>query len=172
MKNRKISRIGVVALIFLLLLGSLVGCQQTTQTEEPETAAIDYLSYRGQAVKVGRCNIEQLLLSLGEDYTVQEGESCAGVGKDYIYRYPSLCLYVTALVDGTATVTTVKYTDDGAEHGGVRIGSPETDIVAVFGEPDARTGDRRMYFAEESTLSFTLRDGVVTLIILQMSSQY
>ena len=66
-------------------------------------------------------------------------------------------------------MTTVRYTDDGVDHYGVRIGSPEADVSATFGEPDVLEPDRLMYFSDGAVLTFLLRDGVVTLISLTQS---
>ena len=167
MKNRRVNKFFACMLLLAILSVCFVGCQAEREKKTAD-AAINYLTYRGQAITVGGCDLEQLLKSLGEDYTVKEGESCAG-GREYIYQYPSLRLYTTRFPSGSTVVTTVRYTDDGVDHYGVRIGSPEADVSATFGEPDVLEPDRLMYFSDGAVLTFLLRDGVVTLISLTQS---
>jgi hypothetical protein len=167
MKNRSFNKFLTCMLLLAMLPFCLAGCQVESETKEAD-AAINCLTYRGQAVTVGGCDLDQLLQALGDDYTVKEGESCAG-GREYIYQYPSLRLYATRFPSGNTVLTTVRYTDDGADHCGVRIGSPEADVSATFGEPDVREQDRLMYFSDGAALTFLLRDGVVTLISLTQS---
>ncbi len=148
----------------LVALGMLLCACTPGQGNSDGTEAL-CLTYRGSGVAVG-APIDELLEMFGDDYTVEEAASCAGIGKDYVYTYPSLRLYVFAPEGGVAAVTSACYTDDGAEHLGVTIGSSADDVVAALGEPAERTESRITYRASGATLTFTLRDGAVSAVVL------
>ena len=163
MNNRRIRKWIALTLALALLMITTIGCRQE---KEPEKPPIDCLSYRGQSITPDS-DVEALLSLLGDDYTLKEAESCAGIGWDRIYQYPSLSLHVFASKSGEARINLVKYTDDGADHCGVRIGSSAEDVIATFGEATFFEEDELSYRREGCLLTFMLRDGVVTGIILQ-----
>lgn len=148
----------LAAMIALLFL---VACSQTPSTQRPPLV----LRYREQSIAIGAA-IEPLLAALGEDYTVEEAASCAGIGKDYVYTYPSLRLYVFAPEGGAAVVTSACYTDDGAAYQTLTIGSAAETVTSVMGTPDEQSASRLVYRAEGVTLTFSLREGVVTAMVL------
>ena len=149
--------------IFVVLLSVLLMVACTPQAEAPREHL--KLSYRGRDICVG-AEIEQLLAMLGDDYTVAEAESCAGIGRDMVYTYPSLRLYVFAPENGVARLTSAAYTDDGVDVGGVRIGSLAADVISAIGEPDEKSEQRLLFCDETVTLTFTLREGRVSAIVL------
>ena len=149
--------------IFIMLLSVLLMVACTPQAEAPREHL--KLSYRGQDICVG-AEIEPLLAMLGDDYTVAEADSCAGIGRDMVYTYPSLRLYVFAPENGVARLTSAAYTDDGADIDGVRIGSLATDVISAMGEPDEKSEVRLLFCDATATLTFTLREGCVSAIVL------
>ena len=160
-KNKTRCRKGALALALVVVLLWLTSCTPVTETADRTL----HLSYRGQDICVGM-EIDVLLPLLGEDYTVDVAQSCAGIGQDVVYTYPSLRLYVFAPVDGTPYVTSATYTDDGAELCGIRIGSAAADVAAALGEPTEQNEQRVVYRDQTATLTFTLRDGSVSAIVL------
>ena len=146
----------------LAVLCTLCSCAQ----EEQGGSRIPLqLTFRETAITIG-APVETLIGALGEDYTLMEAASCAGIGKDYVYTYPSLRLYVFAPENGVATVTSACYTDDGASHCGLTIGSSADAVLAAMGAPDEQTDSRITYRDEGVTLTFTLREGMVSAVVL------
>lgn len=124
------------------------------------------LSYRGVELTVGM-PADEAIAALGEDYTLKESESCAGQGMDRMYTYSSMRLYVFAPVEGEAVVSSVSYTDDGAQTAqGLRIGSTSSDVIAALGEADEADDARLIYRGKGCVLTFGLRDGVVVSVVL------
>jgi len=163
MTHRKMEKAKL--LLFLLtaaLLLSLVSCRQGADATPQKLLQ---LYYRDVAIGVGM-EIEPLLTVLGEDYTVAEAQSCAGIGRDMVYTYPSLRLYAFEPVSGVARLTSAVYTDDGAEILGIRIGSLAADVTAALGEPTEQSEQRLLFRDAMATLTFTLREGRVSAIVL------
>ena len=150
-------RIGMALLAVLLT----VACAPVVPVEQPLS-----LTFRDAELTVGMLESEALA-ALGDDFTLSESESCAGEGMDRMYTYPSLRLYVFAPAKGVATVTSVSYTDDGAETAqGLHIGCSSTEVTAALGEADETRDTRLCYRRDGSVLTFTLRDGRVSGIVL------
>lgn len=146
------------ALLAVLLT---VACAPVAPAEQPLS-----LTFRGAELTVGMPESEAIA-ALGDDFSLSESESCAGEGMDRMYTYPSLRLYVFEPVKGVASVTSVSYTDDGAETAqGLRIGCPVTDVTAALGEADETSDTRLCYRQGGSVLTFTLRDRRVSGIVL------
>lgn len=165
-KNRSIKCMTVVLAVMMGLAAALCACGPSEAPDAPvgERAVLS-LPFRGTEIAAGDA-VEPLLGALGDDYTMQEAASCAGIGKDYVYTYPSLRLYVFAPEGGEAIVTSVCYTDDGAAIKGVTIGGAADAAVAALGEPDEQTESKLVYRDETSVLTLSLRDGIVTAIVL------
>ena len=149
--------------IFVVLLSVLLIVACTPQAEAPREHL--KLSYRGQDICVG-AEIEPLLAMLGDDYTVVEAPSCAGIGRDMVYTYPSLRLYAFEPESGAARLTSAVYTDDGAEILGIRIGSMATDVIEALGEPAEQSEQKIAYCDDVSALTLSLREGRVSAIVL------
>ena len=151
-------RIFAVVLAFVLLCGC-------TPAPQSEPLALS-LAYRGVDLTVGMA-ADEVILALGDDYTMTEAESCAGQGVDRLYTYPSVRLYVFAPVEGEAVISSVSYTDDGAATAdGLRIGSQKQDVIAAMGAADESSDARLIYRGEGAILTFGLRDGVVVSVVL------
>ena len=148
--------------VLLLALAFLCACTPTTP-EEPRTLS---LRFREIDLTVGMA-AKDVIEQLGDDYTMTEAESCAGVGVDRMYTYPSVRLYVFVPAEGEAVISSVSYTDDGvATADGLRIGSGRQDVIAAMGEADDVSGVRLVYRTQGAVLTFGLRDGVVVTIVL------
>lgn len=149
-------------LIIALALVLLCACTPTPQNE-PRTLS---LRFRGVDLTVG-AKADGIIARLGDDYTVTEAESCAGVGVDRMYTYPSVRLYVFAPEGGEAVISSVSYTDDGVQTAdGLHIGSASADVIATMGQPDDENDVRLVYRCADEALTFGLRDGVVVSIVL------
>jgi hypothetical protein len=155
-----VNKIRFVILVLALVL--LSACTPTLQ-DEPRPLS---LRFRGVDLTVG-AKADGIIARLGDDYTVTEAESCAGVGVDRMYTYPSVRLYVFAPEGGEAVISSVSYTDDGAlTADGLHIGSKVEEVVAVMGEPDEKSDARLVYHSDGAVLTFGLRDGVVVSVVL------
>lgn len=133
------------------------------QADETQSLSLEY---RDTVLTVGMSE-QAALDALGDDYTLSESESCAGEGLDRMYTYPSLRLYVFAPADGQATVTSVAYTDDGAQTAdGLHIGCAVGEVTMALGEPDEQSETRLCYYGDDDQLTFTVRDGRVSGILL------
>ena len=150
-------------LLIAAMLICLGACAGVTGTDEPLLA----LDYRAVTLFVGM-PADEALGALGEDFELMESESCAGAGMDRMYVYPSLRHYVFAPEKGEARVTSISYTDDREEAAtkDVRLGCRAEDVLATFGEPSEQNDLRMVYRRGGAKLSVTLRDGVVTAIVL------
>jgi hypothetical protein len=144
----------------LLAVLLMVACAPVAPTEQPLS-----LDFRSTNLTVGM-PASEAIAALGDDFTLSESESCAGEGMDQMYTYPSLRLYVFAPEGGEAIVTSVCYTDDGAAIKGITIGCAADAAVAALGEPDEHTEGKLVYRDEMSVLTLSLRDGIVTAIVL------
>lgn len=154
------SKIRFVILVIALVL--LCACTPTPQ-DEPRTLS---LPYREVDLAVGVA-ADEIIARLGDDYTVTEAESCAGVGVDRMYTYPSVRLYVFAPEGGEAVISSVAYTDDGAlTADGLHIGSAADDVITAMGEADDVSDVRLVYRSDDAVLTFGLRDGIVVSIVL------
>ena len=150
-------------LALLAALALLISCTPAVPTDEPRSLS---LSYRGVELTVGAA-ADGVISALGDDYTMTEAESCAGVGVDRMYTYPSVRLYVFAPAEGEAILSSVSYTDDGAATAdGLRIGSQEQDVIATMGVADDASDVRLVYRTQGAVLTFGLRDGVVVSVVL------
>ena len=139
----------------------LVACAPVEVPDEPLS-----LPFRGTELTVGM-SASEALAALGDDFVLSESESCAGEGVDRMYTYPSLRLYVFVPAQGAATVTSVSYTDDGAQtNEGLHIGSAVADVTAALGEAEEQSESKLCYRCGGSTLTFTLRQGRVSGILL------
>ncbi len=151
----------LVCLLLVLLL--LVSCTPTHAPQENKTLS---LSYRGQRLTVGMA-ADALIAALGDDYMFAESESCAGIGVDRMYTYPSVRLYVFVPAEGEAVLQSVSYTDDGVQtEAGLGIGSATEAVIAVYGPPDEQSENALIYQDQNATLTFGVRDGTVRSITL------
>lgn len=151
--------------ILWILVALLLLTACTPAPAEREPLALDF---GGVSVAVG-ASVNELMASWGEDCTRQESESCAGVGMDVLYTFPSMRLYTFAPEGGEETVTAIAYTDDSAERAdtrGARIGATVEQIEAAFGTPDEQSETRLVFRDETAVLTVTLRDGRATGITL------
>jgi hypothetical protein len=156
-----VNKIRFVILVLALVL--LSACTPTLQ-DEPRPLS---LRFRGVDLTVG-AKADGIIARLGDDYTVTEAESCAGVGVDRMYTYPSVRLYVFAPEGGEAVISSVSYTDDGVQTADVlHIGSASADVIATMGQPDDENDVRLIYRSEDAVLTFGLRDGVVVSVVLE-----
>lgn len=152
----------IYGFVIALTVLCAAACGQTqTDGERPLS-----LEYRGVALTVGMPESEALA-ALGDDYVLAESESCAGEGLDRMYTYPSLRLYVFAPADGAGTVTSISYTDDGAlTADGLHIGCTVEQVTAARGRPDEQSDTRLCYGSDGDKLTFTVRAGRVSGIVL------
>ena len=153
----------MILTVLALALALLCACGPVAPAEEPKPLS---LSYRGVELTVGAA-ADEVISALGGDYTMTEADSCAGQGVDRLYTYPSVRLYVFAPVEGEAVISSVSYTDDGAETAqGLRVGSSAEQVIAALGEADEADDTRLIYRGKGSVLTFGLRDGVVVSVVL------
>ena len=150
----------------LMMLGLLLALCASACAARPPQIAEPTLSLCGVQLSIGMSE-QAALAALGEDYTLSESVSCAGLGTDRLYTYPSARLYFFAPESGESTLTSVSYTDDGAVTAdGLHIGCEVQQVIARRGEPTERGETYLIYRGKAAQLQFTLRDGRVTGISL------
>ena len=160
---RGIKAIGL--LLVVVLASGLCGCGEVIEAIEPT------LLFRGVELSLG-VSEQDVLPILGEDYTCVETDSCAGLGKDRLYTYPSARLYFFESESGETSLTSISYTDDGVlTADGLYIGCQAEQVLALRGEPTEQGADYLIYRAQTSQLRFTLRDGRVTGIALMAAQE-
>ena len=147
--------------LVMLALMLFCGCTPTPQSESRALS----LAYRGVALTIGDA-ADGVIAQLGDDYTLSEAESCAGEGVDRMYTYPSVRIYVFAPREGLATVTSVSYTDDGADTDGVCIGCDVALVEQAFGTPDERREGAIVYRRDGAVLTVTEQGGRVNAVLL------
>lgn len=153
----------MIVAVLAIALALLCACAPATPAEQPKSLS---LSYRGVELTVGAA-ADGVISALGSDYTMTEADSCAGQGVDRMYTYPSVRLYVFVSAEGKAVISSVSYTDDGAQTAdGLRIGSSAEQVIAALGEADETSDARLIYRGEGSVLTFGLRDSVVVSVVL------
>lgn len=145
--------------MILTVLVLLTACTPAPVADEPLA-----LCYGDTSVCIGAA-VDELLATWDEDYTRQVSASCAGVGEDMLYTFPSMRLYTFAPEGGVERVIAVTYTDDASDEAdtrGARIGATAEAVIAAFGEPDEQSETRLIVRDESAVLTVTLRDGRVT----------
>jgi len=102
--------------------------------------------------------------ALGEPLNYFEAPSCAFEGLDKIFYYSGFELF-TYPVDGEDFISSVNLTDDSVTTAeGVYLGMKYEKMVDAYGEGFIQNFGQYMYELGDSTLSFLIENGVITVI--------
>jgi len=155
----------LLALFCLFGLVSCAGEAPSEPTSEVSSSAKQEefaFTYKGISIAM-HAAAAPLIEQLGEPKSYTESPSCAFSGLDKTYFYGSFYLS-TYPVDGTDYVLAVWFADDSvATDKGIYIGSKKEDVIAAYGESD--NGSSLVYTKDNSTLTFVLKDDVVSDIL-------
>lgn len=89
-------------------------------------------------------DVEPVIKSLGDDYTLNEANSCAYIGKDKAFSYDGIIIS-TLPIDGRDVICEVYITSEDYETSkGIRVGQNKSHIEEIYGK------------------NYTLDDGVLT----------
>ena len=167
-----------LAAVLLLISLGLAACTGTTppadtdvpdstapadSTAPDETAAEGYTLSVGDAVLTPGAAVDVTSL-LGEPLDRQTAPSCVHEGDDIVYTYDGLEIATSPSPAGQY-ITSITLTSDVYETAeGIYIGSSADEMIAAYGETEARFG-RYEYKKGNSTLTFMTDDaGTVTAI--------
>ena len=148
----------VCLLLSVLLALSLCACV------DPATEKVTYAA----AVEGVRIAVddpaEPVLSALGEWSSYDESPSCAFEGLDKIYGYGSFEIQ-TYTKDGKDYIRAVYLIDDGCRtQRDIAIGDTAEAVKEAYGTPTRESEGSLQYAGEGMTLTFLLRDGIVTNI--------
>lgn len=167
----------LVAMMLLLSLALCASaCKEKSDTNKDDDKPAESLGtytvkYQDTVIELGK-DASSVIKALGEPTNKQFVASCGeGAGDQWRYTYSSI--YLFTVKDGeTETVDAIALRDDIAETGkGVSIGSTEEEIVAAYGEPTAKQGNKCRYTKDKYTMEFQFGDaGTVTSVELRVES--
>ncbi len=95
-----------------------------------------------------------------------EGVSCLDAGKDtnYFYQDFQVCTFAR---DGKQIVYSADFTGGDCETGKhIKIGSTEDEMLAAYGVPEENAITRQTYVSGTKAMTFLLKDGKITEIII------
>lgn len=148
----------VCLLLSVLLALSLCACVDPVTDKKTYAAAVE-----GVRIAVDD-PAEPVLSALGEWSSYDESPSCAFEGLDKIYGYGSFEIQ-TYTKDGKDYIRAVYLIDDGCRtQRDIAIGDTAEAVKEAYGTPTRESEGSLQYAGEGMTLTFLLRDGIVTNI--------
>jgi len=122
--------------------------------------------YNGATVVPGG-DLNEVLETLGDNYTYFEAASCAGFGltKTYTYNNGSFVISTNSEDDKDIVTNISIYDDTVSTPEGVYIGDSSDSVKEVYGQPDSETETTMTYTKGDSVLVFVITDGTVTYIV-------
>ena len=148
----------VCLLLSVLLALSLCACVDPVTEKVTYAAAVE-----GVHIAVDD-PAEPVLSALGEWSSYDESPSCAFEGLDKIYGYGSFEIQ-TYTKDGKDYIRAVYLIDDGScTQRDIAIGDTAEAVKEAYGTPTRESEGSLQYAGEGMTLTFLLRDGIVTNI--------
>ena len=139
----------------LLCLGCLLGlfsCGPVSKGTEKS-----YAFLRGETKVEIDGEAAGVLTALGEWVDYAESASCAFVGLDKIYTYPSFEIQ-TYPMDGKDYIYMINLLDDTVEtEEGIRIGSSKEAVLTAYGEADSQSDTKLTYTGTGMYLEFLFR---------------
>lgn len=148
----------VCLLLSVLLALSLCACVDPVTEKVTYAAAVE-----GVRIAVDD-PAEPVLSALGEWSSYDESPSCAFEGLDKIYGYGSFEIQ-TYTKDGKDYIRAIYLIDDGCRtQRDIAIGDTAEAVKEAYGTPTRESEGSLQYAGEGMTLTFLLRDGIVTNI--------
>lgn len=139
------------------------GQSQNVQNQGGDAADTYRFTLKGVEVAVD-AEMAPIAGQLGDPTSYFASESCAFQGLDKVYTYGSVIIR-TYPQDGVDYVLSVELMDDTVSTPeGVRIGSPQADVIAAYGEPTEATAAALIYGKGSCTLTFLMTNDEVSAI--------
>ena len=138
----------------------------TEPNNTPNTTPVGYL-FTYNDVQFGvDIAADEVLAKLGAPKDQYTSESCAFGGEDTVYYYSSIQIS-TNNEYGYERIYSIYLEDDlVATEEGIFVGSTADDVKNAYGEPGTNSTDTCLIYEKDSmTLSFNLKDGVVSTIL-------
>ena len=152
-------RISLILLAAIMLF-SLVGCGSTDTDPQEENFTF---TYNGTKITLG-AEAAPIIDALGEPRSYTEEPSCAFDGLDKTYYYGSFYLS-TYPMDSKDYVYSIWFADDSvATEDGIRIGSTQAQVEAIFGTNCFNGTNSYMQSKGESKVVYLLEDGLIKSI--------
>ena len=152
-------KILIFALVAIMSLSIFVGCDGQQMDGKPE-----YSFFTGETEIFPGHEAKDILESLGDPITYDESPSCAFEGLDKVYAYGGFEIQ-TYTEDGIDYIYTITLKNDLVETPeGIAIGAARADVIAKYGENYTSVGENIQYEAENCTLQFMFRNGMVSSI--------
>ena len=144
-------------LVGILMILTLAGCASASG------APNDYVFMsNGVEIEIGD-DVDEIISRLGKPNRTSSAESCAGVGCDEIYIYSGFRIGAYREGDDSEIVLIELTNDTSATKEGIRIGSPESNLLNAYGEGREFPGGIE-YISDDCTLRFYLSTGRVSAI--------
>lgn len=147
-------------LLAAIMLFSLAGCGATDIDPQEDNFSF---TYNGIKMTLG-AEAASILNALGEPRSCTEEPSCAFDGMDKTYYYG--CFYLSTYpLNGKDFVYSFWFADDSvATEDGIRIGSTQAQVEAIFGANCFNGTNSYMQSRGESKVVYLLEDGLVKSI--------
>jgi len=172
--KRMMTRLSAM-LLLLALAFCITACKEDTDPSKDEmpseSLGMYTVKYQDTAIELGK-DATAVLTALGEPSNKQYVASCGeGAGDQWRYTYSSIYLF-TVKTDAGETVDAVALRDDIAKTGkGITVGSTEAEMIAAYGDPTAKQGNKCRYTKDSYTMEFVLDDtGTVKSVELRVEN--
>ena len=161
-------RILLILLATLLTLTLFASCNTSEPTDGDDSAnasAIKNFTYKSTEIKINS-DSKDVVAKLGEPKDTEVFDAgCGDSTPGYIYSYNGFEI-ITNPKDGVNLVDKIKITSDlVATPEGASVGMDKSDIIKIYGEPSAQSGEILRYTSGGTMLQFDLNSaGNVTTI--------
>ena len=161
-------RILLILLATLLTLTLFAACNTSEPTDGDDSAnasAIKNFTYKSTEIKINS-DSKDVVAKLGEPKDTEVFDAgCGDSTPGYIYSYNGFEI-ITNPKDGVNLVDKIKITSDlVSTPDGASVGMDKSDIIKIYGEPSAQSGEILRYTSGGTMLQFDLNSaGNVTTI--------
>ena len=164
-------KILLILLSALLMLTLFAACDTASADADEEkttiatTSTIKSFTYKGTEIKIN-ADSKDITAKLGEPKSTEVFDAgCGDSTPGYIYAYNGFEI-TTNPIDGIDYVNKIKITSDlVSTPEGASVGMSKSEILKLYGEPDAKSDEILRYVAAGTMLQFDLNsDGVVISI--------
>ena len=148
----------MLAMAMMLCICVLTSCDEGSPEKNTYGVTVN-----GVAIEID-AEAAAILSALGEWKTYDASPTCAFEGEDKVYGYGSFEIR-TYTLGGKDYIHSVYLLDDSlTTQKGITIGSKSSAVTGSYGKPSKTTEGALIYDGEGMTLSFLIRDDVVTNI--------
>ncbi|MBQ7173436.1 MAG: hypothetical protein IJR88_04895 [Clostridia bacterium] len=163
---KKTLQIATICMLLILLVGSLVSCNQKEDPIQDDPNEAGYFEFGNHLFAVDGEVTEATLASLGtQTKEPEEAPNCAFDSQNILYSFSGFEVETYAK-NGKNYFYAIYLLDDSivADRENIVVGASKEAVIAAYGEAtDAKEGSLT-YEREDYSLVFFLRDGKVTRI--------